>query len=156
MRSRPEPSVRSLRARALDLLARRDHSAAELRCKLGRRGESPEEIEALLRRLAEEGLLDEGRFARGYARRRAGRGFGKARILQELLERGVDRAQAETALEETELPDELDQALELARRRHASGRSQASIARFLQSRGFPHAVVQKTLSILRERGLPRL
>lgn len=135
-------------------MARRDHSAAELRRKLGRRGGAPEDLDGLLQGLAEEGLLDEARFAQGYVRRRAGRGFGRARILQELVQRGVPRPEAEEALEEVELPDELEQAVELARRRRASGRATDSIARFLQGRGFPSEVIRKALASLPEPETP--
>lgn len=85
--------------RALNLLTRRDHTTAELQRKLAARGFSAESIVAVLAKLAEEGYLDDRRFAERWAESalRSGRGYG-LRILQELLRRGLPREIAVAAV----------------------------------------------------------
>ncbi|CDI02651.1 putative Regulatory protein recX [Candidatus Competibacter denitrificans Run_A_D11] len=82
-----EPAV--IRAKALELLARREHSRLELRQKLLQRGFPAEPIGLVLEQLAAERLLDEGRYAELYACSRADKGYGPLRIARELRERGV-------------------------------------------------------------------
>lgn len=78
--------------RALDLLARRDHSVAELKRKLVSRGFSDILVADTLERLNRQGYLDDRRFAERWAESalRSGKGFG-IRLLLELQRRGVDR-----------------------------------------------------------------
>ena len=76
-------------ATALRLLARREHSALELRHKLASRNVDDAVIDSLVAELAARGLLSDLRFADAYARGRYERGFGPVRIRAELQERGV-------------------------------------------------------------------
>jgi regulatory protein len=82
-----DPAV--IRAKAMELLARREHSRLELRQKLFQRGYPPDPIDAVLDQLAAERLLDEGRYAELYACARADKGYGPLRVARELRERGV-------------------------------------------------------------------
>jgi regulatory protein len=82
-----DPAI--IRAKALELLARREHSRLELRQKLLQRGYPAERIEPALDRLVAERLLDESRYAELYACARADKGYGPLRIERELRERGV-------------------------------------------------------------------
>lgn len=79
----------AVRAKAMELLARREHSRLELRQKLLQRGYPPAQIDPALDQLIEERLLDEGRYAELYACGRADKGYGPLRIARELRERGV-------------------------------------------------------------------
>ena len=72
-----------IRAKALDLLARREHSRLELRQKLVQRGFPSDRIEPVLDQLVEERLLDENRYAELYACARADKGYGPLRIARE-------------------------------------------------------------------------
>ncbi|MFO1423469.1 MAG: regulatory protein RecX [Candidatus Competibacteraceae bacterium] len=92
----PDPGT--LRAKAMDLLARREHSRLELRQKLIQRGYPPTQIDPVLDRLVEERLLDEGRYAELYASTRADKGYGPLRIARELRERGVPDEQVTASL----------------------------------------------------------
>lgn len=83
--SRTEPS---LRARALRLLARREHSREELRRKLARDVEAEGEIEALLDDLSARGWLSDVRFAELTARAKASR-FGPLKLAHYLKSRGI-------------------------------------------------------------------
>ena len=88
----------AVRAKALELLARREHSRLELRQKLIQRGYPPAQIDLVLDQLVEERLLDEGRYAELYASTRADKGYGPLRIARELRERGVPDEQVTTSL----------------------------------------------------------
>lgn len=88
----------SARAKALELLARREHSRLELRQKLIQRGFPTDHIEPVLDQLVEERLLDEARFAELYACGRADKGYGPLRISRELRERGVPQSLVDTVL----------------------------------------------------------
>ncbi len=78
-----------IRAKGLELLARREHSRLELRQKLIQRGYPAEAVAAALDQLVAERLLDESRYAEIYASSRADKGYGPLRIARELRERGI-------------------------------------------------------------------
>lgn len=78
--------------RALDALARRGRARGELARWLRDREFSAAEIDPVLDRLTELGLLDDRAFARGFVQSRmAGRAFGPRRVAADLARRGVDR-----------------------------------------------------------------
>ena len=85
---------------ALRVLGGRAHSTGELREKLSRRAEDPEDVELVLTRLKESKYLDDHRFAEGFATARlANEGFGKTRVLQDLRQRRVAPALAEKTVQ---------------------------------------------------------
>lgn len=81
----------SLKEKALNLLARREHSRKELQFKLLQRGFSLSAIEAELNILENENLLNEGRFIDAFIRTRRSHGMGPLKICVELQKRGIDR-----------------------------------------------------------------
>jgi regulatory protein len=88
-------------------LSGRAQSVSELREKLKRRAARPEDVDAALTRLKELGLVNDQRFAGSFAAwRRENQGFGKARVLRDLLKRRVApalaRQAAESAYEQTD------------------------------------------------------
>lgn len=90
----------SLRRSAMDYLARREHSRAELFDKLLRKFP---ELEALLspvlEQLERDGLLSDERFTEAYIRYRRNRGFGPLLIRQELRGKGVSNDMLEIHLD---------------------------------------------------------
>ena len=74
---------------AVRMLARREHSAFEIRRKLKQRDIDEAEIEQAVERLQQEGLLSDERYAESYIYMRMGKGYGPLRIALELRERGV-------------------------------------------------------------------
>lgn len=74
---------------AVNLLARREHSAVELRLKLQQRSFSNDEIESAIADLQQANLQSDERFAEAYIYSRQQKGFGPLRIAAELRERGV-------------------------------------------------------------------
>ena len=71
------------------MLARREHSAFEIRRKLKQKDIADAEIEQAVERLQQEGLLSDQRYAEAYIHMRKGKGYGPLRIALELRERGV-------------------------------------------------------------------
>jgi regulatory protein len=93
----PDPSLTTVRLAALDLLARREHSAQELREKL--RPRFPAElIQTALDALREEGVQSDARFSEAYVHYRGSRGVGPLKIEQELRAKGIERALAREIL----------------------------------------------------------
>lgn len=96
-------------SKALDLLARREHSCKELQLKLAKRGYGHEEIQLVVQALQQSNLQSDERFSQSYVRYRAGQGFGPNRIRQELSARHVSQSLIESSLYEQEI-DWIEQA----------------------------------------------
>ena len=165
---------RSLKSRALQLLAQRDQSRLELRRKLLRQlrreaavaqaaggncdeadagvdldERSAAEVETLLDWLATNGFLSDARFVESRVHARAPR-FGNLRIKNELAQHGVT-APAEVVAELAET--ELARAGAVRERRFheppESVAERAAQARFLAGRGFSPEVIHRLLRRLR-------
>ncbi len=80
---------KSMRHKAMDLLARREHSRRELVIKLSRKYPEDTGIDAVLDKLAADGLQSDARFAASFFRLRVQGGFGPNRIRAELRQRGI-------------------------------------------------------------------
>lgn len=127
--------------RAIDLLARREHSRFELERKLRQKGFAEEEIPSVLDVLVKQGLLSDERFAEQYCRARSNRGYGPRRIEQQLQERGVSGALiAQTMAEYGQQSwTELSRAAwkkKFGGKLPSDYKSWATQRRFLQYRGF--------------------
>jgi regulatory protein len=148
------PAALSLKARALKLLAQREHSRSELRRKLLRRRKGdesgaadpdPAEVDHLLDWLQQQGWLSDERFAALRVQSRAAR-FGTRRIRDELAQHGIELADdADAALRASEL----DRACALWARKFGSppadATERARQMRFLAARGFAHDVVRRAV-----------
>jgi len=127
--------------RAMDLLARREHSRFELDRKLRQKGFPQEEIPGTLDTLVKKGLLSDQRFAEEYCRARSKRGFGPRRILCELQERGVSVDLIEKAMADYDQQTWIEFAQSTWKKKFAGKyprdyQSWAVQRRFLQYRGF--------------------
>ncbi|WP_131112329.1 recombination regulator RecX [Sulfuricystis thermophila] len=134
-----------LYARAVRLLARREHTRAELLHKLAAHG-TPDEIEMVLNQLAAAGLQSDVRFTESYLRAKANR-QGPTRLRQTLRTKGVDEALIEAQM--ANLPDELERARDVWAKKFPSPPANlqewVKQARFLQGRGFSADVIRKLL-----------
>jgi len=74
---------------ALNLLARREHSQAELKSKLRLRKFDETTIESVLAHLIKNDFQSDNRFTEIYVRMRSRLGYGPSRIAQELQQRGA-------------------------------------------------------------------
>ena len=140
--------MNELRQQAIKLLARREHSRAELARKLAALG-TREEIDAVLAALSESGILSDARFAAAYVRTHAER-FGAARLRQTLHQKGIASDLVEAQLVgNPETPDELARARVVWTKKFSatpdSAKEWARQARFLQSRGFATDIIRKLL-----------
>jgi regulatory protein len=122
------------------MLARREHSAFEIRRKLKQRDIDDAEIEQAVERLQQEGMLSDQRYAESYIHMRKGKGYGPLRIALELRERGVAESDYGPYLYERDI--DWRSVLKTAYDKKFGGRScddyreKAKRIRFLQSRGF--------------------
>ena len=140
-----------IRAKAIELLARREHSRLELRQKLAQRGFPAEHLEPVLNHLAEDGLLNEGRYAEMYASSRADKGYGPLRIASELRERGIPQEPIDLALAALE-NDWLPKLRELHRKRFKSLVPADVAGRMQQTRVFrQHGFTLDQIKVLFER-----
>ena len=133
----PDPRARNS---AMRLLARREHSRAELRGKLVGRGFENDSVEELLQGLEDQDLLSDERFAMSLIASRAETGYGPKRIDLELRNRGVSEELAREALAKAEV-DWGQQVTDQAVRKFGSDPAQtfpewARRARYLERRGF--------------------
>lgn len=146
-----DQDIKVLRQRAVKLLARREHTHAELARKLTPHG-TPDDIETVLNELSRSGLQSDTRFADSFVRSQAGR-FGAARLRQILRTKGVSPAEIEAhvANMSNELPDEGERARSVWEKKFAAppedAREWARQARFLQGRGFSVEIIRKLLKI---------
>jgi len=152
-KTRKITSEDDLYAAALRALMRRAHSVYEMRQALERRVEDKALARHVLQRLKSEGLLDDARYARQFARFHVeSRRQGRFRIARDLRARGVPDRHIETALDEALA--ETDEA-ELVRKRierkqravrgPLDERRMASLYRSLLRAGFSSDVIRAEL-----------
>jgi len=137
----------SLRGRALAMLARREHTRAEMKRKLSPYCEDPGQVDQLLDALVARGWLSEARFAESRANA-LGRKFGSLKIEHDLRSRGVSAEVVEHAVEQA-------RAQELENCRTAWQRKFGALPenavergrqmRFLAGRGFSAETVRQVI-----------
>ncbi|GLU33093.1 recombination regulator RecX [Trinickia caryophylli] len=138
---------RSLKARALEYLSRREYSRIELARKLAPFADEADSLDGLLDSLEKEGWLSDARFVESVVHRRAAR-QGANRIVSELRRHAVSDTLVEAAsaqLRETEFAraqvvwqKKFGQLAETPAERMKQ-------ARFLAMRGFSSAVIARIL-----------
>lgn len=94
------------RARALRIINARPMSREEMRKRLTEKGETPENAELCADWLCEMGLINDEVYAGSVVRHYAAKGYGQARIKQELRRHGVPREMWDEALEQMPEQDE--------------------------------------------------
>lgn len=136
-----------LRARALRLLARREHTRAELARKLAPEAASSDALDTLLGQLARGKQLSDERYAEARAHQLS-RKFGALRVRRELVAKGVEREAAARFAADVQKTD-LERARAIVARKYrtrANGpKERMRRARFLQSRGFSPDVIRRAL-----------
>lgn len=124
----------------MNLLARREHTSAELVRKLRTKKFESADIEPVLAQLVQEGLLSESRFIESYIHHRQNRGIGPLRIRGELQMRGLTEEFIDHHLNITDNAWHI-QIRQVWKKRFnsqqpADFKSRAQQMRFLQHRGF--------------------
>ena len=153
LRKKPEPEQARdpdrVRAKALGLLARREHSAQELKAKLLERGYDSTAVEAVLSSLAGQKLLSDERFVQEFVAARVRRGSGPLKIREELRGRGVSGELVEEAL--AGLAGGWTEGAAATRQKRFGKalpediQERARQARFLQQRGYSMQDIRKAL-----------
>lgn len=139
----------AIRKVAMDLLAMREHGRVELKRKLLRKGATPELLDEVLDKLTQDKLLSEQRYLEAYIRSRANSGYGPVRIQQELMERGINKADISQSLQETDY--DWNDLLQQAWQRKFNilpkdAKEKAKQGRFLLYRGFSMEAISKLLN----------
>lgn len=148
-------TAKSLKAEAVAMLARREHSRLELQQKLIRKfPDRREEAQSVLSDLEERGYLSNSRFAERFVRAKASR-YGAGRLQIELRRRGISGAEIQQALDAVEEP-ELERAWNVWERKFSGPpedeRERGRQIRFLASRGFSYSVIRQVLERARRQG----
>ena len=139
----------SLRTRALQALARRELSRAELQAKLLPHALEADDLGALLDDLQKRGWLSDARALEQTVRIRSAR-FGTQRIAQELRQKGFSNELIAAALPQLK-EGELEAARAVWQKKFVlppqDQAEKAKHIRFLQSRGFSMDVIFKVLKV---------
>ena len=137
-----------LKARALRLLARREHTRAELARKLAPDAGSSEALNTLLAHLEGRKQLSDERYAEARTNQLA-RKFGALKVRRELVAKGVGREAAARFAADVERTD-LTRARSILARKYrtpaTAPNERARRARFLQSRGFSPEVIRRAIA----------
>jgi regulatory protein len=146
VKSQKKPEL-SLRVRAMQYLARREHSRAELEKKLQSHVQEGEDLAAVLDELEKRNWLSDARAATQLVDAKRSR-FGSQRIAHELRQRGIGENLIAEALPDLKA-SELETARDVWQRKFGKPsqdtREKARQMRFLQSRGFSTDVILKVL-----------
>ena len=146
MKGKPELS---LRGRALQALARREYSRAELQGKLSPHLAEADDLAALLDDLEKRGWLSDARALEQTVRIRSTR-FGSQRIAHELKQKGISEILINAAIPQLKA-GELEAARAVWQRKFSTPpqdqKEKAKQVRFLQSRGFSMEVIFKVMRL---------
>ena len=129
---------------ALNMLARRELSEAQIRQRLARRGESQPSIDEAIARLKAERSIDDERVAGAIARTQTSvRGRGKRRVLQQIEAAGIAKSIASKAVDEVFQDLDADALLSAALSKRLHGREHIAddrefqrLFRYLLAQGF--------------------
>ncbi len=149
---------------AVRALMRRAHSVHEMKRKLERRSDDKLLVQLVMARLKENGLIDDARYAKQFARQRTeSRKQGKFRIARDLRGRGIPDRHIEAALDETaKSTDESAMVRQRIERKLRSYRGEldekkmASMYRSLLRAGFSADVVRRELKAVVKEDLPEV
>ena len=139
---------KTLRQRALEYLAKREYSYAELGQKLKAYAEETDDISALLDEFKQRGWVSDARFTEQIVHARKAK-FGSLRVANELREKGVADHLIADAVAQVK-SNEFEHARDVWQKKYkvapANREDWAKQARFLQSRGFGFDIIKRVLN----------
>jgi regulatory protein len=148
MQTKSTPDPGALRERALRLLARREHSRAELARKLEQAGFEQQDIAPLLDAFENKNWLSDRRFAESWVADHRAKA-GSVKLAYDLRQRGVGEDIIEAVLSKYR-DSELERAREVWKKKFgtapADAAEKARQIRFLQSRGFALDTIRQALT----------
>lgn len=142
------------KVKALDYLAHKPRTEAEVRRKLQRKDYAPTVVNDVIDQLMERGYLDDESYAFEYVQRRfSHKGYGPVRLQAELKKRGIDRTLAENAIESLfQSEDQLAAARQKAQarwpriaREDDPRKRRDKLYRYLKRRGFTYDVIRQVI-----------
>lgn len=142
------------RQRALYYMSLKERSVREVESYLVRKGYDEETASSVSGSLQASRLIDDSRLADILARTAPERGWGPARVRQEMLKRGISRDDADQAMQRFLSEEEcLETALSAGRKSWRSGRGdfksrKARVSGHLKRRGFSTGTIIKVLDQL--------
>ena len=147
---------------AVRALMRRAHSVHEMKQKLERRSDNKLLVQVVMARLKENGMIDDVRYAKQFARQRTeSRKQGKFRVARDLRARGIPDRHVASALEEVaQTSDEAAMVRQRIERKLRSFRGEidekkmASIYGSLLRAGFSADVVRRELKAITREDVP--
>ena len=134
------------KALALRILGSRSLSSREIEKRLVAKGQSADAAQETVKWLMEIGAVDDKEYADSIVRHYTMKGYGLARIKQELFKRGIEREMWEEALECIE--GMADAAYDFAKKRLASSSDKDDIRRMtqtLQRRGYSYEEAREAI-----------
>ena len=145
----PRDSGPTPRHQAMNWLARREYSLAELSARLAERDYPPDVVEATVAALAADGLVSDERFAAALVAVRVRKGQGPVRIRTELKRRGVSRDLIRLNVDDAGL-EWHELACEVRRKKFGAMmpvdfKEKARQMRFLEYRGFTGEHIRSAL-----------
>ena len=140
----------------MDYLARREHSAFELRRKLARKypEADPQEMDAVLEKLRADKLQSDTRFTAAFIRYRKSRGFGYIHLKADLGSRGIAASLIDEYLwdDDDDWPAIAEALVEKKLRDNEKigfgSKQHRKLLRFLEARGFS---AMETRQVLKNR-----
>jgi regulatory protein len=142
----------NLRQKALDYLARREYSAAELHSKLSaiamQHAIASEEVDAIIKDFQQKNWLSDVRFTEQIVHARKAK-FGSMKIAHELKQKGVSAELIAVAMQHVQ-DNEFENAKLVWQKKFKdkpeSREAWAKQARFLQSRGFSLNIIRRVIA----------
>ncbi len=135
------------RAAAASIIGSRALSKQELTRRLVKKGNEASDAQAAADWLEDIGAVNDADYAASLARHYGGRGYGPARVREELRRRGVDRALWDAALEEMpEAAEALDKLIrKICRGELSDPREKKRVSDALLRRGFGWSEVRAAM-----------
>ena len=147
-----------IKASALRIISRREHSVKELKDKLLRKGYSEKNIDSVLEILIRDNFLNDERFTELYVRQNFELKKRSPKVIRYNLSKlGIDNSLVDKYLSEIDEDKIFENALDLAIKKLKSVSKKSkekqlfAVRNFLLYRAFPNDVINKTLTEIKER-----
>lgn len=144
------PDLSEIKSKAIDYLARREHSRHELKQKLLQKFSGLEDsIDKALNELAAKNLQSDKRFLEIFIQHRAKQGYGLLRIKQELAQHNMDQELLQQVIDELDI-DWVEMAKALYHKRYnnkpiSDFKDKMKRSQYLYSHGFSQDQIKSTI-----------
>lgn len=142
---------RDIRKKIMDFLSRREHSKKEIYKKMLDKVNYLEILDEEIKKLEQDGILDDERFAEQYLYSLVKRGLGPLRINKYLQEKGVDSHLINTLLKDLDWQDLVKEVLLKKSKYQIPPKEEdvIKLKRFLNYRGFEYYDIERAFNNLK-------